>query len=199
VDRQVFRLYWRSHFGPAFGIACGVFFLGLFALKDSQLFLPSFTEYANTPLIGALPMALGIIVGITVWSPVTDYDELPSHRVNTVRSAHPTFVTLVGVLVATIAATIVFLSLTAGITYLRLFLFWAGMALFGSAMKYRQLTVIIPLTVFLVIAFSGYNEQGLPRLFNPHHRALTDHTAWALASSSILLGLITITTKLRRT
>ena len=198
MDTRTLGLYWRNHSGTQFLIGSAVFLLGIFVLKDSQLFLPSLTEYANTPLIGSLPMALGALAGITVWSPIPDYDELVSTRAHTVRIIHPVAITIIAILVAFTTASIVFQSPQAGLIYSRLLLYWLGLAFIGTAQPIRQLGVLLPLAVFLLIAFNGYTQQG-PRIFNPHHRTITDPTAWTLALTSITIGLTAIMTRLRRT
>lgn len=198
MDTHALGLYWRNHSGSQFLAGSALFLLGMFVLKDSQLFLPSLTEYANTPLIGALPMALGALAAITIWSPIPDYDELVSAQARKVRIIHPVAITIIAVLVAFTTASIVFQSIEAGLIYSRLLLYWLGLAFIGTALPMRQLVVLLPLAVFLIITFNGYTQQG-PRIFNPHHRKITDPTAWTLTLTSITIGLAAITAKLRRT
>lgn len=184
-DAHAVWLYARTHRGGSYLVGTLACCVALHVSLNSQAVLGSLDGRSSTPLVVAVGVLFGVLVGATWSSRAIGQDRHLTTSPSRVRVMHPWVLAASSSVLSLAVVSILHSDLPQGLVTMRSVLLWSGLSLtsatfFGSAYSW-----VVPVLGFVALANSGY-DNGLPRWWNVPATPFDAASAWAVAGTVLL-------------
>jgi hypothetical protein len=141
----------------------------------------------STPIVVAVGLLLGVLVGATWTSRGAGQDQHLTRIPSRVRALHPWLLASVTSALSFIVVGVIDADPASGLVTVRSVLLWSGLALLSATLLGGTYCWVAPVVCFLALANSGYENGGAVRWWNVPALPSGSAGAWTIAMA-VMIG-----------